>query len=99
MVLLDGRDTVIEGAKAFVVESQSHLVDHKLIDWLFYCNLYWDGVAELVSTFSIKVEFKLMSFKEEFWVKFRHNREWDLELKDRSWSNLEVDWDLDEVER
>lgn len=96
--MLDGRDAVIEGAKAFVVESEGHLVDHKLVDWLLDGHLDWDSVSEGVSTSSKEVELELVGLKEEIWVEFRHNGEWDLEFEDGSWSDLKVDWDLDEME-
>lgn len=98
VVLLDGRDAVVEGAKAFVVESEGHLVDHKLVNWLLNGHLDWDGVSERVSTSSKEVELEVVGLEEEIWVEFGHHGEWDLELEDGSWSDLEVDWDLDEVE-
>ena len=67
------------------MESESHLVDDKLIDWLLNSYLDWDVVTKLVTVLSEEVELELMGLKQQIWVEFRHDRNRDLELEDRSW--------------
>jgi len=61
------------------------LVDDKLIDWLLNSYLDWDVVTKLVTVLSEEVELELMGLKQQIWVEFRHDRNRDLELEDRSW--------------